>query len=133
MRAEAWGLVLAGGLPAWAPRGPAWAPHSLGAGRQGRCPEREPAGSGGAFCDRPHGSCIARRAAVAVPPRLEAQRALVAVKCQPSSARSVLGGAAAVAPPEAAASPSAETPRVAPVYALALQFKTVLIYAPYFF
>lgn len=31
------------------------------------------------------------------------------------------------------ASPSAETPRVAPVYALALQFKTVLIYAPYFF
>lgn len=36
-------------------------------------------------------------------------------------------------PPEAATSPSAETPRVAPVYALALQFKTVLIYAPYFF
>lgn len=51
------------------------------------------------------------------------------------SARSSLSSVSlpAGAPPEAAASPSAETPRVAPVYALALQFKTVLIYAPYFF
>lgn len=64
------------------------------------------------------------------------RRSARARHCQVSAfqrARSVLGGAAAVAPPEAAASPSAETPRVATVYALALQFKTVLIYAPYFF
>lgn len=80
-RLEAWALVLAGGLPMWSLRGPVWAPQPWWLGAKVGV-LKEPAGSCGTFCDRPHRLCIVRRAAVTGPPRLEVQA------CRPRSSLS---------------------------------------------